>query len=203
MPVPVPVQGAVAAAVQVFRNRKIEHLLSVEVSTTMCNKCYCFIYDHIAKVLQHDDISKIYYREKNIKRILPELADEMERLIKKYPNCLHDASFIYSDFNYISILLVENNFVKRFAGPHKIEIKKPMTKAKEWFAKKFLELTNCLPQIHSDHSGGINTESYKEINDAAAEERRLSLVQTNMSELRIRIPTIQFYLKDKYDGLYS
>ena len=37
----------------------------------------------------------------------------------------------------------------------------------------------------------------------AAEERRLSLVEKNMSELRIRIPTIQFYLNDKYNGLYS
>ena len=104
----------------------------------MCNKCYSFIYDHIAKVLQHDDISKIHYREKNIKRILPELATEMERLIKKYPNCLHDASFLYSDFTYISIILVENNFVKRFVGQNKIEITKPLTKAKEWFARKFL-----------------------------------------------------------------
>ena len=102
-----------------------------------------------------------------------------------------------------SILLVENNFVKRFAGPHKIEIKKPMTKAKEWFGKKFLELTNSLPQIHSDHSGGINTESYKVINDMAAEQRRLSLVEKNMSELRIRIPTIQICVRDEYDGLYS
>ena len=157
----------------------------------------------MASILRHDDISKIYYREKNIKRILPELADEMERLIKKYPNCLHDASFIYSDFTYIAILLVENNFVKRFVGPHKIEIKKPMSKAKEWFGKKFLELTNCLPQIHSEHSGEPNTESYKEINDAAAEQRRLSLVEKNMSELRIRIPTIQICIRDEYDGLYS
>jgi len=201
MPVKVQQQGAVAVAVQVFRNKKIEHLVHVEVSTTMCNKCYCFIYDHIAKVLQHDDILKIYCREKNVKRILPELADEMERLIKKYPNCLYDASFIYSDFSYIAILLVENNFVKRFVGPNKIEIKKPMSKAKEWFGKKFLELTNCLPQIHSDHSGGINTESYKVINDMAAEERKL--VEKSMNELRIRIPTIQICVKDEYDGLYS
>ena len=85
----------------------------------------------MARLLQHDDISKVYYREKNVKRILTELADEMERLIKKYPNCLYDASFIYSDFTYISILLVENNFVKRFVGPNKIEIRKPTTKAKE------------------------------------------------------------------------
>ena len=157
----------------------------------------------MASILRHDDISKNYYREKNVKRILPELADEMERLIKKYPNCLHDASFIYSDFTYIAILLVENNFVKRFASPNKIEITKPLTKAKEWFAKKFLELTNCLPQIHSEHSGEANTESYKEINDAAAEQRRLSLVEKNMSELRIRIPTIQICIRDEYDGLYS
>jgi hypothetical protein len=157
----------------------------------------------MAKVLQHDDISKMYYREKKVKQILPELVDEMERLIKKYPNCLNDASFIYSDFTYISILLVENNFVKRFAGPNKIEIRKPTTKAKEWFGKKFLELTNCLPQIHKEHSGEINTESYQVINDMAAEQRRLSLLEKNMSELRIRIPTIQICVRDEYDGLYS
>jgi len=57
----------------------------------------------MARLLPNDDISKMYYREKNVKRILSELADEMERLIKKYPNCLNDASFIYSDFTYISI----------------------------------------------------------------------------------------------------
>jgi len=162
----------------------------------MCNKCYCFIYDHIAKVLQNDDILKIYYREKNVRRILPDLADEMERLIKKYPNCLHDASFIYSDFSYIAILLVENNFVKRFVGPNKIEIKKPMSKAKEWFGKKFLELTNCLPQFHSEHSG-LN----QVINDIPSEQRML--VEKSMNELRIRIPTIQICVRDEYDGLYS
>jgi hypothetical protein len=100
-------------------------------------------------------------------------------------------------------LLVENNFVKRFAGPNKIEIRKPTTKAKEWFGKKFLELTNSLPQIHKEHSGGINTESYQVINDMAAEQRRLSLIEKNMSELRIRIPTIQICIRDEYDGLYS
>ena len=66
-----------------FRNKKIEHLVSVEVSTTMCHKCYCLIYDHMARLLQHDDISKMYYREKNVNRILPEVADEMERLANK------------------------------------------------------------------------------------------------------------------------
>ena len=166
-----------------------------------CSKCHCFIYDHMAKVLQHDDISKLYYRENKLKAILPEIALDMQRLIKQYPNCLHDASFLYSDFSYSSILLVEHNFVRRFVGPHKIEITKPLTKAKEWFAKKFLELTNCLPQIHSEHSGGINTESYQVINDAAAEQR--IQVQTSMSELRIRIPTIQICVRDEYDGLYS
>ena len=73
-----------------------------------------------------------------------------------------------------------------------------------YFSKeKFLELTNCLPQIHSDHSGEINIESYQVINDAAAEQRRLSLLEKNMSELRIRIPTIQICIRDEYDGLYS
>ena len=168
-----------------------------------CSKCHCFIYDHMARYLRHDDISKMYYKEKNLHKILPELADEMQRLVMRYPECLYDASFIYPEFSYICILLVENSFVRRFAGPQKIEIKKPISKAKEWFGIKFLEITNSLPQIHADHSGGINTESYKIINDMAAEQRRTNQEQKNMNELRIRIPTIQIVVQDEYNGLYS
>lgn len=179
-------------------------MVNVESCTTMCDKCYSLIYDHMAKVLQHDDISKLYYREKSVKRILPELTKEMERMIKKYPNCLHDASFIYSDFVYIAILLVENGFVRRYVGPHKIEITNPITKAKEWFAKKFLELTNCLSQIHNEHSPKTETPENKEVSDLAAEFRQLAQEQKKIvSGLRIHIPTIQVCVQDDYDGLYS
>jgi hypothetical protein len=153
----------------------------------------------MARLLRHDDISKIYYKEKNIRKILPEITDEMVRLVKRYPNCLHDASFIYSDFTYICTIMVEAGFVRRFVGSLKIEIKKPTTKAKEWFGQKFLELTNSLPQIHMEHSGGINEAEYKRLNELAQKERETK----KMNELRIRIPTIQIVVKDDWNGLYD
>jgi hypothetical protein len=111
---------------------------------------------------------------------------------KIYENCMNDS---VGEAFFAYLMTVD------LTGYHDQDF--PTTKAKEWFGKKFLELTNSLPQIHSDHSGGINTESYKVINDMAAEQRRLSLVEKNMSELRIRIPTIQICVRDEYDGLYS
>jgi len=162
----------------------------------MCKKCDCFIYDHMARLLRHDDISKVFYKEKSIQNILPEIVNEMVRLVKRYPYCLNDASFIYKEFTYVCTLMVEAGFVRRFVGPNKIEIKKPITKAKEWFGRKFLELTNMLPQIHKDHSGGITQEEYKKINELAEKERK-------MSELRIRIPTIQIVVHDTWSGLYD
>jgi hypothetical protein len=150
----------------------------------------------MARLLRHDDISKVFYKEKSIQNILPEIVNEMVRLVKRYPYCLNDASFIYKEFTYVCTLMVEAGFVRRFVGPNKIEIKKPITKAKEWFGRKFLELTNMLPQIHKDHSGGITQEEYKKINELAEKERK-------MSELRIRIPTIQIVVHDTWSGLYD
>jgi len=165
----------------------------------MCNKCYCFIYDHLARLLRHDDISKLYYKEKNIKKILPEIVNEMVRLVKQYPNCLHDASFIYKDFTHICTIMIEAGFVRRFVGPNKIEITNPLTKAKEWFGQRFLELTNTLPQMHSEHSGGITQEEYNRLNEIAQKEQEAK----RMNELRIRIPTIQIVVKDEWNGLYD
>lgn len=162
----------------------------------MCNKCYCFIYDHVARLLRHDDISKVYYKEKSIQNILPEIVNEMVRLVKRYPYCLNDASFIYKEFTHVCTLMVEAGFVRRFAGPQKLEIKKPITKAKEWFGRKFLELTNMLPEIHKDHSGGITQKEYNRLNEIAQETKK-------MNELRIRIPTIQIVVRDEWNGLYD
>jgi hypothetical protein len=156
----------------------------------------------MATLLRHDDISKMYYKEKNIEKILPEIVNEMVRLVKRYPYCLNDASFIYKEFTYISTIMVEAGFVRRFVGPLKLEIKKPITKAKEWFGRKFLELTNMLPQIHKDHSGGIDEAEYKKLNELATQER-LAQEQKNMNELRIRIPTIQIVVRDEWNGLYD
>lgn len=150
----------------------------------------------MATLLRHDDISKMYYKEKNIEKILPEIVNEMVRLVKRYPYCLNDASFIYKEFTHICIIMVEAGFVRRFVGPLKLEIKKPITKAKEWFGKKFLELTNILPQIHKDHSGRITQEEYNRLNEIAQETKK-------MNELRIRIPTIQIVVRDEWNGLYD
>jgi hypothetical protein len=92
--------------------------------------------------------------------------------------------------------MVEAGFVRRFVGPQKLEIKKPITKAKEWFGRKFLELTNMLPEIHKDHSGRITQEEYKRLNEIAQESKK-------MNELRIRIPTIQIVVQDEWNGLYD
>jgi len=150
----------------------------------------------MARLLRHDDISKMYYKEKSIKRILPEITSEMVRLVKQYPTCLNDASFIYKDLTYICTLMIEAGFVRRFVGALKIEIKNPVVKAKEWFGQKFLELTNSLPQIHMEHSGGIDEAEYKRLNEVATQERK-------MNELRIRIPTIQIVVHDDWNGLYD
>ena len=156
----------------------------------------------MATLLRHDDISKMYYKEKNIEKILPEIVNEMVRLVKRYPYCLNDASFIYKEFTHVCIIMVEAGFVRRFVGPLKLEIKKPITKAKEWFGRKFLELTNILPQIHKEHSGGIDEAEYKKLNELATQER-LAQEQKNMNELRIRIPTIQIVVRDEWNGLYD
>lgn len=153
----------------------------------------------MARLLRHDDISKVYYKEKSIQNILPEIVNEMVRLVKRYPYCLNDASFIYNEFTYICTLMVEAGFVRRFVGPLKLEIKKPITKAKEWFGRKFLEFTNMLPQIHKDHSGRITQEEYKRLNEIAQKEQETK----NMNELRIRIPTIQIVVRDEWNGLYD
>lgn len=145
----------------------------------------------MARLLHHDDISKAYYREKSIKYILPEITNEMMRLVKRYPHCLNDASYMYNEFTYICTIIVDTGFVRRFAGPLKLEIKNPIVKAKEWFGKKFLELTNSLPEIHKEHSGKINY-----IKKVVNEDRK-------MNELCIRIPTIQIVVHDEWDGLYD
>lgn len=120
----------------------------------------------------------------------------MVRLLKQYPGCLNDASFIYKDIVHICLVMVETGFVRRFAGPQKLEIKNPLSKAKEWFGKKFLELNNCLPQIHREHSGRITQEEYNQLNEVATQQRK-------MNELRIRIPTIQIVVNDEWTGLYD
>ena len=195
--------GAAAHVQQVsIQCPKFESVSTIELGATMCNKCYCFIYDHMARPLRHDDISKLYYREKSIKRILPEITDEMMRLLKRYPNCIHDASFIYSDFTHICIVMVEAGFVRRFVGPNKIELKNPVAVAKEWFGQRFLELTNSLPQIHSEHSTGVTEAEYKRMNEIAANLLRLSQEQ-KMNNLRIQIPTIQIVVQDDWNGLYE
>ena len=165
----------------------------------MCNKCYCFIYDHMARVLRHDDISKMFYKEKSIKKILPEIVNEMMRLVKQYPNYVNDASYIYKDIMHICLIMVEVGFVRRFVGSLKIEIKNPITKAKEWFGQRFLELTNCLPQIHMEHSGRMSQEEYNRLNELAQKEQE----GKKMNELRIRIPTIQIVVQDEWNGLYD
>ena len=165
----------------------------------MCTKCYCFIYDHMAILLRHDDISKMYYKEKSIKKILPEITSEMVRLVKQYPTCLHDASFIYKDLTYICTLMIEAGFVRRFIGALKVEIKNPIVKAKEWFGQKFLELTNTLPQIHMEHSSRMTQEEYNRLDELAQKERETK----KMNELRIRIPTIQIVVHDEWNGLYD
>jgi hypothetical protein len=152
----------------------------------------------MARLLRHDDITKQYYREKSIKRILPEIVDEMVRLVKQYPNCLHDASLIYKDFTYICTLIIETGFVRRFAGPLRTEITNPLVKAKEWFGKRFLELTNCLPEIHMEHSGGMTQEEYNRLDEIANKQREIKKVD----ELRIRIPTIQIVVHNDWDDLY-
>ena len=153
----------------------------------------------MARLLRHDDISKVYYKEKSIKNILPEIVNEMVRLVKQHPNCLNDASYIYKDIVHICLVMVEAGFVRRFAGPQKLEIKNPLSKAKEWFGKKFLELTNILPQMHSEHSGRMSQEEYNRLNEIAQKEQEAK----RMNELRIRIPTIQIVVKDEWNGLYD
>jgi hypothetical protein len=153
----------------------------------------------MARLLRHDDISKMYYKEKSIKKILPEIVNEMVRLVKQYPQYLYDASYIYKEIVHICLVMVEAGFVRRFVGPNKIEIKNPLTKAKEWFGQKFLELTNSLPQIHMEHEGRMTQEEYNRLNELAQKEQETK----KMSELRIRIPTIQIVVHDEWNGLYD
>ena len=120
-----------------------------------CNACSVYIYDVLNCDLSSQDIYYGFYNFKAVKKILPELVREFQRIASDHHYEVFDTPDPRRSM-FIVIRLIEEGLVKRtgmtFHGT--LSRGKPHQMAFHWVNQYFRRLSG-LQMIHYEHSGGI------------------------------------------------
>lgn len=120
-----------------------------------CNACSVYIYDVLNCDLSSQDIYYGFYNFKAVKKILPELVREFQRIASDHHYDVFDTPDPRRSM-FIVTRLIEEDFVKRTGITYHGNISrgKPHQMAFHWVNHYFKRLSG-LQQIHYEHSGGI------------------------------------------------
>jgi len=120
-----------------------------------CNACSVYIYDVLNCDLSSQDIYYGFYNFKAVKKILPELVREFQRIASDHHYDVFDTPDPRRSM-FIVTRLIEEDFVKRTGITYHGNISrgKPHQMAFHWVNHYFRKLSG-LQQIHYEHSGGV------------------------------------------------
>lgn len=118
-----------------------------------CNACSVYIYDVLNCEISDQDIYYGYYNFKGVKKILPELVKEFQRIASDHYYEVFDVPDPRRSMHII-IRVVEEGLVMRTGITYHGNISrgKPHQMAYHWVNHYFRKLST-LQQIHREHSG--------------------------------------------------
>jgi hypothetical protein len=169
-----------------------------------CNACSVYIYDVLNCDLSDQDIYYGFYNFKAVKRILPELVREFQKIASDHCYDVFDTPDPRRSM-YIAIRIIEEGLVKRtgmtFHGS--LSRGRPHLMAFHWVNQNFRRLEG-LQQIHREHSGGIFKEPEQKL-DLQTLLRYLNAGHISPEKMEMYLNEYDVYSKDgsKYCSITS